>query len=47
MPPTSQSVYHRVRFWAEGDSVEDVVRSYARLSDEQRERLLEELSGKK
>lgn len=32
---------------AAGESVEDVVRSYARLSDEQRDRLLEELSGKK
>lgn len=32
---------------AAGEAVEDVVRSYARLSDEQRERLLEELSGKK
>lgn len=32
---------------AAGESVEDVVRSYTRLSEEQRERLLEELSGKK
>ena len=32
---------------AAGESVEDVVRSYAKLSDEQRERLVEELSGKK
>lgn len=32
---------------ASGESVEDVVRSYTRLSEEQRERLLEELSGKK
>ena len=32
---------------ASGESVEDVLRSYTRLSDEQRDRLLEELSGKK
>lgn len=32
---------------AAGEAVEDVVRSYTRLSEEQRERLLEELSGKK
>lgn len=32
---------------AAGEAVEDVVRSYAKLSDEQRERLVEELSGKK
>lgn len=32
---------------ASGESIEDVVRSYTRLSDEQREMLLEELSGKK
>ena len=32
---------------AAGEPVEDVVRSYTKLSDEQRERLLEELSGKK
>lgn len=32
---------------AAGEAVEDVVRSYTRLSDEQRERLVEELSGKK
>ncbi len=32
---------------AAGEAVEDVVRSYAKLSDEQRKRLVEELSGKK